>query len=271
MTATIPKFEKARSVGSEQRIPHIIHQTFQRTDVPAAMHRAAMSWLDKNPSYDYRFYDDDDHFRFLRQHFEPRVVEAYGKITEGAFRADLWRYCILYAFGGVYADIDTICVTPLDELIKPTDEFIVPTVTAARPNAVFNAFICSAPKHPFLKQAISYACDNVLGNEPFDGFTMVGPGALGLAMNFALKRDPETAHKAGSFTSNGLTYRVLEKRAAEGDKPPLVLNNASIVMLSRYEGYFEDLEALGHVHWTENRVKPSLMRRLLNRARAHFR
>ena len=42
----------------------------------------------------------------------------------GAAKADLFRYAVLYAFGGVYFDADTTFAGNLDEYIKPTDRFV---------------------------------------------------------------------------------------------------------------------------------------------------
>ena len=251
MTKTIPKLIPARVAGSEQNIPRLLHQTFRSADVPEAMHRAAMSWSELNPGYSYHFYDDADHISFLRERFDPRVADAYGKINEGAFRADLWRYCILYEYGGVYADIDSVCKMPLDDVLRSNDEFVVPMVTAAQPSAVFNAFICSTPGHPFLREAITHACNNILSNKPFDGFSMVGPGALGMAINLGLGRSQNIAHRIGTFYDNGYTYRILQKYAGDGINPPTVADGNSVVLIPRYSGYFDDLADANVSHWSE--------------------
>ena len=50
-------------------------------------------------------FNDDSCRDFLAITFPPDVVYAYDELIPSAFRADLWRYCILYMFGGVYMDI----------------------------------------------------------------------------------------------------------------------------------------------------------------------
>lgn len=50
-------------------------------------------------------FNDDACREFLVSTFPPDVVYAYDLLIPSAFRADLWRYCILYMFGGVYMDI----------------------------------------------------------------------------------------------------------------------------------------------------------------------
>ena len=41
--------------------------------------------------------------------FGNEIYEAYSKLPMAVMKADLWRYCIIYKYGGIYADADTIC------------------------------------------------------------------------------------------------------------------------------------------------------------------
>ena len=50
-------------------------------------------------------FNDDACREFLAMTFPTDVVYAYDRLIPTAFKADLWRYCILYMFGGVYMDI----------------------------------------------------------------------------------------------------------------------------------------------------------------------
>ena len=47
---------------------------------------------------------------FIKSHFSKRVLYAYDKLIPGAFKADLWRYCIIYINGGIYIDIKYECL-----------------------------------------------------------------------------------------------------------------------------------------------------------------
>ena len=53
----------------------------------------------------YYLYNDADCRAFIQSAFPPDVVAAYDRLIPTAFKADLWRYCVLYKFGGVYLDI----------------------------------------------------------------------------------------------------------------------------------------------------------------------
>ena len=38
----------------------------------------------------------------------PEIKDAYDSLPIRVMKADLWRYCILYKYGGIYADSDTV-------------------------------------------------------------------------------------------------------------------------------------------------------------------
>lgn len=150
--ATIPKFLVARDKGGyAQKIPKIIWQTMRTNKVPVFMKSYADSWIDLNPEYEYKFCDDDDILSFLKADF-PEYLDGYNKLKFGASRADLWRYLIIYKYGGVYADIDCKCINPLRNWVDAESTF----VTQLGINKdICQWLIISVPKNPiFLKAAI---------------------------------------------------------------------------------------------------------------------
>jgi hypothetical protein len=52
---------------------------------------------------------------------------AYNTISPaaGAAKADLWRYAVLWTYGGAYIDDDSDMHSPLDKVVAPEDTFIV--------------------------------------------------------------------------------------------------------------------------------------------------
>ena len=47
-------------------------------------------------------------------------------LESGAFKADLFRYCVLLIRGGVYADMDVLLETNLDDAIASDIGFMTP-------------------------------------------------------------------------------------------------------------------------------------------------
>lgn len=108
-------------------IPRIIHQTwFEQVDPETYpnMSRLIQSW--KSSGWEYKFYTDDDARIFLRKHFPSQVLEAYDALNPGAFKADLFRYCVLLIYGGVYSDMDVMLEANLDAAVGPDVGFMVP-------------------------------------------------------------------------------------------------------------------------------------------------
>ena len=219
------------------------------------MHAAAMSWVNENPGYDYRFYDAGDRVDFLTG-FDQDVLLAYNKLAYGAFKADLWRYCILYANGGIYCDLDTFCVSSLDHLIDPSDEFIVPK---GKPPAVFNAFICSRPGHPFLKAAISRATSLIHQGKIEDGFETTGPVNLGIAINVCLGRPEKTPHVLGTYSFGESKYRIIEKRNPTKDQLDHVVAGETVLFYNKYKGYLTDLKRAGVDHWASRTIVETIV------------
>ncbi|KAH7193327.1 nucleotide-diphospho-sugar transferase [Fusarium flagelliforme] len=82
------------------------------------------TWVNKNPGMRYEVLTDDNELAFVEEHFgagspinRPDIVKFYKSINLHIIKADLLRYMIMYAQGGVYADIDV-------EALKPVHRFI---------------------------------------------------------------------------------------------------------------------------------------------------
>jgi len=86
-------------------IPKKIFQTWQTKNLPPGMNAAVNTMKDSNPDFEHFLFDEDDRLSFLKKYFTPEVVYTYEKLIPGAYKADLWRYCVLYYYGGVYIDI----------------------------------------------------------------------------------------------------------------------------------------------------------------------
>ncbi len=57
------------------------------------------------PQLPHVLYDEDTLRQFLMDRFDSEVVAAYDKLNPYSYKADLGRYCLLYALGGWYFDI----------------------------------------------------------------------------------------------------------------------------------------------------------------------
>ena len=136
-------------------IPKLIHQTFETEGTPPDMSKARDSWRINNVEYEYFFYDDVGRIKFIKKHFTKKVLNAYHLLIPGSFKADLFRYCVLYIQGGVYVDCDMICLQPLSKLIEDADKLIVVRDDPMTKKWIAVGFLAAEPKHPVLWEAIN--------------------------------------------------------------------------------------------------------------------
>ena len=57
-----------------------------------------------NPSFEIRLFDDNDCRKYIQENY-PDALFAFDRVIPGAYKADLWRYIVLFLEGGIYMDI----------------------------------------------------------------------------------------------------------------------------------------------------------------------
>lgn len=204
-------------------IPRIVHQTWYEPITKEKypnMSRLIESF--RSSGWTYQFYDDNDAANFLSTHFPPQVREAYDAILPGAFKADLFRYCVLLIRGGVYADMDIILSSRLDSILQDDIGFLTaqdePGEDIGHRSCLWNGLMASAPGHPFLMRTIEYVVNNIrnrftsvdyddmLCPDPVlsvshtsDMLYTCGPCILGASINDVLKRHMQTSFEYGEI------------------------------------------------------------------------
>jgi len=150
----------------ERLIPRIVHQTwFEPVDKEKYPNMSRLIESFRQSGWEYHFYDDETSAEFLSVHFPPQVREAYDAITPGAFKADLFRYCVLLIRGGLYVDMDILLESNLDRVIPPSVGFVTaqdePGEKIGYRSCLWNGFLASAPGHPFLARTIENVVNNI--------------------------------------------------------------------------------------------------------------
>lgn len=132
------------------KIPRILHQTWRDAEtIPHQWQQASNSCRILHPDYQYRLWTDKSARELIQTEF-PSLLTTYDSYPYDIQRADMIRLVILYAFGGIYLDLDIICLKSLNQLRNY--EFVLPRT---RPVGLSNDFIMAEPKHPFLWQVIN--------------------------------------------------------------------------------------------------------------------
>lgn len=141
-------------------IPLNIFQTWHTKDLPPKMNECMNSIKDCNPQFSHFLYDDKECRAFIATNYDNEVLYSYDTLIPGAFKADLWRYCVLYKYGGIYLDIKYKCINGFS-LIHLTDREYFVKDQEQNKDGIYNAFmICKAGSHIMYK-CIQQVVENV--------------------------------------------------------------------------------------------------------------
>ena len=212
-------------------IPLNIYQTWHTKKIPPKMLETINLIKNLNPRFNYQLFDDNDCREFIKSNFEPSVLDAFDTLIPGAYKADLWRYCILYKNGGIYLDIK----------YKPLNNFRFITMTEkehwvldADRTGIYNALMICKPGNEILLKAINKIIENVknkyYGNSALEP---TGPQLLAKYFNSIEKKKFDMEHKTIISNVNKFIF----------------FNNYIIFM--PYNNYMNDTITKLHPHYSE--------------------
>jgi mannosyltransferase OCH1-like enzyme len=175
-------------IKMNQPIPKQIIQTWEHKELSLKFQKIVDTWKIQNPGYDYKLLDKNEREQFIKDNFDIDVLNAYNSIVPGANKADLFRYCYLYIKGGIYIDIDSLCIGKLDTFLIQDVDFIVPIDFNINLNEgqhnIACGFIASRAKHPILLYCINQIVKNITNKIiPTSKLDFTGPGILGRCVN----------------------------------------------------------------------------------------
>ena len=147
-------------------VPKIIHKIIIVDDgkIPKftdGMKGAIETFYRMNPDYKMKIYSGDDCVKYIKEHFDDEILEAYNCLKPYAYKSDLVRQLILYNEGGWYTDIRMVDLQPLDLLNKQGKEFYACFDSPQQQLCMCNGFIGVTPKHPITKKMIDLILWNI--------------------------------------------------------------------------------------------------------------
>lgn len=160
-------------------IPLNLFQTWHTLNLPPKMKENVDLLKSQNPEFTHYLYDDDMCREFIKQHFDEDVLYTFNKLKPGAYKADLWRYCVLYVHGGIYLDIKYRCVNDFKLIELTNKEYYVKD----RPriiNGIYQALMVHLPHNSILLKAIHTIVDYCKHNmyTEITPLCVTGPGLL---------------------------------------------------------------------------------------------
>ena len=169
--------------------------------------KAVASWRKYIPAFRYHFFTDTMCDAFMKEHYSGTVYEAYQRLPLAVMKADLWRYCIVYKYGGIYADVDTVCEQHPALLLRHTTQLCL----APEPDGpYFCQWVFAAPPgSPILKAIIDLSVKRILGITEFKGEHLVhfltGPAVFTDAIDqYLISKDLQVYKNKQISKNNGV-------------------------------------------------------------------
>ena len=216
-------------------IPLNLFQTWHSLELPFYMTAAVAKLKAHNPEFKHHLYDDAMCATFLLEHFSRDVVEAFHKLIPGAYKADLWRYCILYVYGGIYLDIKFECVGDFKLLQLTDQEYWVSerNLLLDHDRGVYQGLLVTMPQNPILQKCIIQLVDNVQQN--FYGsstLAVTGPALVGNLFTLDRLRN----HTSLKLAEDGHSILMINKTGG-----------AAMTILKKYSQYVRKEQFLSQV------------------------
>jgi mannosyltransferase OCH1-like enzyme len=101
--------------GELHGFPPHIWQTTGPKPITQEQSSDIASWREKHPFFSFTLMTDEQGDSFVSEYYANRsdIVDLFLRLPIPIIKADLFRYLALVAKGGIYADIDVLCVKPI--------------------------------------------------------------------------------------------------------------------------------------------------------------
>ena len=164
-------------------IPLNIYLTWSNKQLPEKMKENVDIMRKVNPEFNIQIFDCDERREFIKNNFPEDILIAYDTLKPGAYKADLWRLCVLYINGGIYIDIKFNCINNFKFIAFTEREHLLldrPGFWKEGEIGLANGIIVAKPKNELLLICINKISENV--KNKYYGFNSLypsGPGLLG--------------------------------------------------------------------------------------------
>ena len=184
------------------KIPKIIFMCYK--DLQPLQYSAQL-WKRLNPDYEIQLYDNSMCETFLEKEYSSLHRELFKLIPDGPIKADFWRVCILYKYGGLYVDADIEPLMPLLDYIEKDVDFV--TCLSANHYDYNPHFIMACSGDAYLKTCIDLYVQYCTTNlRPYSYHNWGIPNMFSNVIGFGFNKFME-----GTYDHNGKKYQFLKE------------------------------------------------------------
>ena len=233
--------------SNDLSIPNNIYLTWETSmnEMPPKMKESIELLKNVNNDCNVYIFDKDQRVNFIKKYFKTEILDAYNSLVPGAFKADVWRYCILYKYGGIYQDIKMQPINGFkySELLVNNKEYYVRDVDFSG-RGIYNAVLICKPNNKVLLKTINNIIYNV--KNKYYGESSLYPTGPMLMKNFFTEKE-----------INDMEMQLAVEYDSENNDIHIVKFNGRQI-LKMYDGYRQEVKNLGmkhHYHmWADKEI-----------------
>jgi hypothetical protein len=157
------------------KIPKIIHQLWIGTKPRPS--KFMNTWKEKNPDFEYILWNENE---IEKRGIKFECQTKIDSIEEINGKADIMRWEILYKYGGIFLDADSICIEPIDEVLLSSQAFSAYENEQVRKGLIATVAMGFPPNHPLCREAIDFILNNPITTMETGhrAWITVGPGLI---------------------------------------------------------------------------------------------
>lgn len=254
--------------NSSLPIPKSIYQTWkfnEKDKIPKKVFNRMQSWILNNPDYNHTLFSDKDMDECVANEFKhvPEIVSAYNLLPKPVLKADFFRYLIIFRKGGVYADIDTINLKPINNWIASNklvyNEFSNPGLVVGLESSIERLSwlknfsrrlqfvqwtLQGKPGHPILLELIAHITEITLSRAKNNQLlTVLGKSASHDVMNWTgpgiwsdeiLKYLNKLFHNKEIYTNDDEYFEYFTQHSLGAFTQPVIIHDVAMLPLTSF-------------------------------------
>lgn len=144
---------------TDLHIPKIMHHIWIGLPIPKYLQMNIRTWAEMHPDWDMKLWTEEeiDEIPLKNRALYDQAEKIVPRDAVEQFRADIVRYELLSLFGGMYTDVDTRPLRPIEPALEGHKEF------AAREDRTWvgNTYLAAVQGHPIMYALIDEMPRNV--------------------------------------------------------------------------------------------------------------
>ncbi len=220
-----------RFTNETNEIPKVIYLCYKNKNIPEEI---IHNYKELNPEYEVKLFDNEDCINFLKLKYGQLYVDIFNYLKDGPIKADFWRVCVLYYYGGAYFDIDVKLEKPINSFLENGVTFL--TCSSFNKDELNPHFIMATKNHPVLKECIDIYIEKYNNKQVYHywGYSIVYIMAYALGKKIGIKN---LNYEGIYYDKDDNKYQLLKEIYFEDNYNINCIYNDEIILYNRSNIY----------------------------------